>query len=255
MRTRWPAGGIRVTSTPEMAKKIKAAKRERRTERREQRFEARASTSSAIVYVAGALGAIAMGAGAWEQFGSLVREGGPTPLPYAPYILSAGALLVAIAVWLGTSGEPALRVGDAGIALEKGGGVRRLPWHSVLGVEWRDQAVRVTGKDEHGAAMSVVVRLANHGPAAAWIVKEARERIPRAVGVPADVVLPNASDFPGELLRLQAPQVVGRHCAASGKVIAYEPDARVCPRCGRAYHKAHVPETCECGASLSALQS
>jgi hypothetical protein len=255
MRTRWPARGIRVTSTAEMAKKIKAAKREKHAERLERRFEPRASTSSAIVYVAGALGALAMGAGAWEQFGSLVHEGGPAPLPYAPYILSAGTLLLALAVWLGTSGEPALRVGDAGVALEKGSGLRRLPWHGVLGVEWRDQAVRVTGKDEHGAPMNMVVRPANHGPAAAWIVKEARERIPRAVGVPADVVLPNALDFPGEQLRLEAPQVVGKHCAASGKVIAYEPDARVCSRCGRVYHKAHVPEACECGASLAELRS
>jgi hypothetical protein len=234
-----------------MAKKIKVAKREKRAERLERRFEPRASTSRAIVYLAGALGAIAMGAGAWGQFGSLVHEGGPGPLPYAPYILSGGTLLVAIAVWLGTSGEPALRVGDAGVALEKGSGLRRMPWYSVHGVQWRDRAVRVTGKDELGLAMNVVVPLASHGPAAAWIVKEARERIPRAVGVPADVFLPNALDFPGEPLRLEPQQVVGKHCAASGKVIAYEPDARVCPRCERVYHKAHVPESCECGASLA----
>jgi hypothetical protein len=48
--------------------------------------------------------------------------------------------------------------------------------------------------------------------------------------------------------------VVGRHCAATGKVIAYEPDARLCPRCERAYHKSGVPEACECGALLAELR-
>jgi hypothetical protein len=49
--------------------------------------------------------------------------------------------------------------------------------------------------------------------------------------------------------------VVGKHCADSGTVIAYEPDARVCPRCERVYHKAHVPETCACGGSLEGLRA
>ena len=58
----------------------------------------------------------------------------------------------------------------------------------------------------------------------------------------------------GEVIVLDPIQVVGKHCAASGKVIAYEPDARVCSRCERVYHKAHVPETCACGQSLENLR-
>jgi len=57
------------------------------------------------------------------------------------------------------------------------------------------------------------------------------------------------------VLPLEPPQVVGKHCAASGKVISYEPDARVCPRCERVYHRASVPASCECGASLTELQA
>jgi hypothetical protein len=236
-----------------MAKKTKSAKREKPAERRERRFEPQASTNPKIVYVAGALGAMAMGAGAWGQLGSLVREGGPEPFKYAPYILAAGTLLVGIAIWLGTSGESVLRVGDAGIAIEKGG-VRRIPWYAVSRIEWRDMAVRVTGTDEIGSAVNLVVKLASHGAAAAWIVREARERVPRLVDLPGEVALPEARAADGETLRLDPPQVVGKHCVASGKIIAYEPDARVCPRCERVYHKEHVPETCECGASLSRLQ-
>jgi hypothetical protein len=86
------------------------------------------------------------------------------------------------------------------------------------------------------------------------MVKEARQRIPAVVDVPEDVALPEVRASVGESRVLEPAQVVGKHCAASGKVIAYEPDARVCPRCERVYHRAHVPAACECGASLAALQ-
>jgi hypothetical protein len=53
---------------------------------------------------------------------------------------------------------------------------------------------------------------------------------------------------------LEPPQVVGRHCAESGKVIAYEPDARVCVRCERVFHRTSMPDVCACGASLEHLR-
>jgi hypothetical protein len=241
-------------STTDMAKKTKAAKRERARERWERRFEPRATGSAAVVYLVGAVGALCMGAGAWGQLGPLLRDAGPEPLKYSPYVLAVGALLVGIAIWMGTSGEPALRVGDGGLAVEKGG-LRRMPWYAIDAIVWRQEAVRVAGKDEAGAGMAVVASLASHPQAAAWIVKEARERVPKVVDVPEDVAMPAVSASAGETLALEPPQVVGKHCAASGKIIAYEPDARVCPQCERVYHKAHVPESCECGASLVALRA
>ena len=75
------------------------------------------------------------------------------------------------------------------------------------------------------------------------------------VDVPDDATLPEVRASAGESLPLEPPQVVGKHCASSGKVIAYEPDARVCPRCERVYHKVSVPDACECGASLKELQA
>ncbi len=237
-----------------MAKKTKSARRDRPRARRERRFQPRASTNPSLVYAIGAIGAVAMGAGAWGQFGSLLRDSSADPLKVAPYILAAGALLVGLAIWFGASGEPALRVGDGGLAVDKGG-VRRMPWFAVERVEWRDEAVRVTGKDDSGEAMVVVARLGTHPQAATWIVKEARERVPKVVDVPEDATLPQPRATDGDTVALEPPQVVGRHCVASGTVIAYEPDARLCPRCERAYHKAHVPEACECGASLTELRS
>jgi hypothetical protein len=240
-----------------MAKKTKAERREKREkirERRERRFEPMASADPRVVYLIGAVGALAMGAGAWGQFGALLHDGGPEPLRFAPYILAVGALLVGGAIWIGTSGDPALRVGDAGLAVEKGG-LRRMPWYAIERMEWRQEAVRVTGKDDAGVAMSLAATLKSHPQAGAWMVREARERVPTVVDVPEDATLPEPRALAGEWLPLEAPQVVGKHCAASGKVIAYEPDGRICPRCERVFHKATVPATCECGASLVEVQS
>src|SRR5439155_1157310 len=99
--------------------------------------------------------------------------------------------------------------------------------------------------------MTISVKLGSQPQAVAWILKEARARIPDCVDVPEESeAIPAASEDAGEVLAAEPPQVVGKHCAESGKVIAYEPDARVCPKCERVYHKAHVPNDCPCGASL-----
>jgi hypothetical protein len=236
-----------------MAKKSKSAKTARPRERRERRFEPRAGASPSLVYLVGAVGALAMGAGAWGQFAPLWREGGPEPLKAAPYVLAFGALLVGIAIWIGTSAEPALRVGDGGVAVEKGG-IRRMPWNAVERIDLASRVLRVAGKDDNGSAMVITASLSTHEQAAAWIVREAVERVPNVVDVPKEAGLPDPLASAGELLPLEPPQVVGKHCAASGKVIAYEPDARICPRCERVYHKAHVPDDCACGASLASLR-
>jgi hypothetical protein len=237
-----------------MARKTKSAKRDKPRERRERRFQPRPSVGPWVAASIGAVGAVLMGGGTWEQFGSYFTDGGPGPLKAAPYILVAGSVFVAVAIWIGTTGEAFLRVGDAGVGLEKGA-VRRLPWYAIERIEWRGEAVRVIGKDEFGAPATVVASLATHPQAAAWIVREARERVPSVVDVPLDTTLPEPSATAGETVVLEPPQVVGKHCAASGTAIAYEPDARVCPRCERVYHMAHVPDTCECGAPLSYLRS
>jgi len=129
-----------------------------------------------------------------------------------------------------------------------------MPWYAVEKIEWRGETVRVTGRDDFGAEMTVSATLKSHPQAAAWIVKEARERVPAVVDVPDDATLPDPLASAGEVITLEPPQVVGKHCAASGKVIAYEPDARVCTRCERVYHRTQVPEKCECGASLAELR-
>src|SRR5262249_49780074 len=180
-------------------------------------------------------------------------------LPYGPWIIAGGAVILGAAIWLGTSGEPALHVGDAGVGVDKGT-LRRMAWHQIESVTFEGAgggAIVAKGKDDTGGELVARARLGSQPQAAAWILKEARARIPGVVDVNEERVadLPEARSDAGEILTLDPIQVVGKHCAESGTVIAYEPDARACTRCERVYHKAHVPETCPCGASLASLRA
>jgi hypothetical protein len=238
----------------------KAAKRAKTTkqERRERRFFPRATASTALVGGVGAVGALAMGGGFWAQWGRVLFTGATDSLPFGWWVLAAGAVVTGVAIWLGTSGDALLRVGDGGLGVERTGlfgtlPLRRMPWHQVESVAYEGAlgAVVARGRDETGVELVVQARLASHGQAAAWIVREARARVASVVTVGDEVALPVARADAGEGLPLDPVQVVGKRCAASGTIIAFEPDARVCPQCERVYHKAHVPSACECGAKLA----
>ncbi|MEO8799749.1 MAG: hypothetical protein ABI551_17780 [Polyangiaceae bacterium] len=233
-----------------MAKKKKIEKR-----RKEQRFFPQSNANPWVVRAVGALGAIALGAGAYEQFLSSAT----TPWKYTPYVLAAGALLFALSIWFGTSGDPVLRVGDAGVGLDRGQ-VERIPWHAVsaVGFDPKLQAVFVNGKDESGKKKRIEAKLSSQPQAAAWIAKMAKERIPKLVDLEsagADKIPEARSDVAGDVILLEPLQVVGRKCANSDKLIAFEPDARVCPRCERVYYKNDVPKKCACGANLGELRN
>jgi hypothetical protein len=171
---------------------------------------------------------------------------------------TAGALFTVVAIWLGTSSEAALRVGDPGIAREKGELVR-MPWYNVTNVVWESGAstLVVTGRDEHDQSVTFRVPARSHAAAAAWIVKEVSARFPKVIDIPNSVrdSLADADPHAGTVIQLEPMQVVGKKCAKSGKMIAYEPDARVCPRCERIYFKTAVPTKCKCGEKLAHLRA
>jgi hypothetical protein len=226
-------------------------------ERRERRFLPESSGNPLLVKVLGGAGAVALGAGAWAQFGRELMNIDLPPYPFAPYVLGGGALLVGAAVWLGTTSEPPVRVGAGGLALEKSEMVR-IPWHAMERVIWEADRgeISVRAKDESGKEILVALSVKNHPLAAAWLAREARDRIPNVTDIPDEVSgLPPTRSGDGESILLDPVQVVGRHCAKSGRIIAYEPDARVCPKCELVYHKSSVPEECACGTSLASLGS
>jgi hypothetical protein len=217
--------------------------------RRERVFEPLPSGNRVVVVVMGIAGAVAMGAGVYGQF---VGLGSPAVrFEQAPWILAGGALLVALAIWFGWSGDPVLHVGDAGIGVERGA-LRRMPWYAVERVRFAGGAVRVTGKDEADQPLTVVASVKSQPQAAAWIVRETRARLASLLEMDEGAEVPAAVKSAGEIVELEPPQVVGKKCVASGKMIAYEPDARVCSNCGRVYHRAHVPDVCACDASMKA---
>jgi hypothetical protein len=244
-----------------MAKKSKGKlatrkERQKRT-RQERRFIPNTSTRPVLVYVIGWVSAILLGAGAWGAVyaQSLAED---AALKSAPnYLIAVGAVVLGVAIWLGTASESVLRIGDPGIAMEKGE-LRRMPWWGVEKISFDPGAlaILVVGTDEMGTAWTLKLQLRSHAEAIGWIVRQAQERIPKRLDIDEETLekLPQQNDRVGEKVELEPLQVVGKRCAASGKIISYEPDARVCRRCERVYFKTSVPKKCKCGNSLADLR-
>ncbi len=243
-----------------MSKKTKqVTKKEKRRGRlrQERRFVSQATANPLVVRGIGALASMLVGAGAWGYFyaQSFAEDEKLRAVP--SYMIAAGAILMGITIWFGTSSEPAVRVGAPGIAIEKGE-IRRMPWWSVDRITFDADALAlvVAGKDDAGNDWTFKVPLKAHPDAVAWIVQEASERVPKSVDIGDDLreKLPAASASAGTLVDLEPLQVVGRRDAISGKAISYEPDACICSQCERVYLKRTVPKKCKCGNSLVHLR-
>jgi hypothetical protein len=246
-----------------MAKKSKgklAARKDKRrapARRQERRFFSHTSTNPKLVYGLVGLSALALGAGAWAYFyaQSFAFDEAQKSLP--SYLVAGGALLLGITIWLATNAEPTVRVGDPGLAVEKGE-LRRMPWWSISKITFEPGALAiiVAGADELGVDWKLKLPIRSHPEAVGWLVKEALDRIPRRVDIDDSTLekLPSAAEQAGQKLELEPLQVVGKRCAATDKIISYEPDARVCPRCERVYLRTSVPKKCKCGNSLLALR-
>lgn len=236
-------------------KKAKAAPKPKRQERR---FLPQSSHSPWLVRALGAIGAAGLGAGAWGYTYGHSFESDEKLRQVPAYLVAGGAVLLGIAIWLGTSSDPAIRVGAPGIGVEKGD-VRRMPWWGVSQITWEagTLALAVVGNDESGTSWSFKVPLRSNPDAVAWIVKEAQERIPKKIQLSDEALekIPAATPHAGTRIDLEPLQVVGRKCASSGQTISYEPDARVCTRCERVYFKRSVPKKCKCGANLEHLRT
>ena len=210
-------------------------KKKTKRERKERRFSPEQTYSSGAAVAAGMLGALALGAGMWGQWISEPSHG------YALYVFGAGALVLGGALWFGDAGAVPVRLGDAGIALERGTELTRLSWCDLETVEVSGKQLLIKGK---GA--SFTIPLAAQPKAVAWIMAEGTRRVPGAMNVKkSDLTgLPEPKDLDGVLVALEGVQVAGKHCAATGKPIAFERDARLCPNCAQVYLKDAVPKKC-----------
>lgn len=222
---------VETTRSRKKKKKQKGARRERR----ERRFTPEQTHTSWASVGAGALGAIGLGAGVYAQWISDPAHS------FAPYIVTGGALVLAGALWFGDTGAVPVRVGDAGIAIEKGKELVRLGWCDMGRVSIEKGQLIAQSDD-----LTLTIPIGAHRTAVAWILKEGVRRVPEAIDVKNSVVdtLPRPQEGDGEVLTIEGIQVAGRECAASGETISFERDARLCPNCGQVYHKDHVPKRC-----------
>lgn len=207
----------------------------------ERRYEPTTSPFAIGTVLVFSLGAVALGAGVYAQW---VRDGGAHP--WSLYFLVAGAVLLAAVALFGQAGARPVRVGDGGVAIERDETtVDRIPWYDVDRILVTGDAVTV-----QGAGTTISVPRSVHALAAARVVREARERIPKKAEDLASIDPPAGAAEPARE-PLDAPQIAGRACKATGKVVSFEKDARLCGRCGELYHKSGVPSRClTCDAEL-----
>ncbi len=258
-------------------KKAKSRKSRKGGPRRvERRFVAQSANNPWLVRGLGVIGAMTLGAGAYAYFygesfkkaaeAARTAPGSNVGVPAEAlrmeamplYMIAFAAVVIGVTIWLGTSSEVPLRVGDPGIAMERGE-VRRMPWWGISQITWEagNLALVIAGKDESGSNWTFKVPLKAHSEAVGWILKEALDRVPKVVDIKDSVIdeLPGAGAHAGMKVDLEPLQVVGKKDAVNGKLISYEPDARVCTRCERVYFKRSVPKRCKCGNSLLELRT
>jgi hypothetical protein len=212
-------------------------------QRKERRFVPSKTTTSGVGFWAGVIGSLLLGAGVYATW---IRD---PAMPYAEVLVGAGAAVFVVALVLGEVKSSPVRIGDAGVAIERGTDFTRIPWCDLKRLYVAQG--RLIAQAEDGTSLALPLRA--HAAAAAWLLSETVRRVPEAMDVKSTVVdsLPKPDPRDGESVAVQAVQVVGRHCAATNTPIQFERDARLCPRCAQVYDRNHVPRQCKtCGADL-----
>ena len=227
-----------------MAEKKKDKSKKPKRVRKERRFVVQQTQSSRLSAGAGMAGALALGAGVYAQW---IRE---PPLGYAQYLVAGGALTLGAALWFSDSGGDPVRIGDAGIAIEKRGELTRVPWCDLKRVFMKSGKLVLETEEQ-----SLEIPVAPHKAAVSLLLKELVSRLPDALDVKQSEIkdLPEPKESDGELVPVENLQVAGKVCAASDTPISFERDARLCPNCAQVYHKDHVPKKCvTCSEELAA---
>jgi hypothetical protein len=224
-------------------KKAKAKKQSQaKRVRKERRFEPEPTYASRASIAGGMLGAVVLGAGVYSQWLS------DNPRAIAPYLFGVGAIGLGTALWFGDAGALPVRVGDAGIAIEKGNELVRLAWCDLERVFSERGQLVAKGKD-----VALRIPVAAHRAAVAWILSEGTQRVPKVMDVKRQSLagLPDPKESDGAFVVIDGLQIAGRKCAASGRPVSFERDARLCANCGQVYLNDQVPPKCvTCDAPL-----
>ncbi|UQA55423.1 hypothetical protein [Polyangium aurulentum] len=213
--------------------------------RTERRYEPKRTTAVMVTPIVGLLGSFALGAGTYLLF--LRDEALGSRETLAIGLLVAGVALLVFTLVGGQWPARPIRVGDAGVGVEKGGSeIDRIGWYAVTKMSLSQLALTV-----QSLSSTLVIPLSLHRDAAGRVLAEARQRIPGKVEGIASDALDKYDTKAGQPMPLEPAQVAGQKCKASGKIIAFERDARLCGRCEEIYHKDSVPKRCvTCDARL-----
>jgi hypothetical protein len=233
---------MQASAMAEAQESKKKKKKSSRRQRKERRFVGEQTYASKVAVGIGMLGGLLLGAGVYSRWVS------DQPASYAVILIGVGTFLLVGALMFGDLGTLPVRVGDLGIAVERGNEVERTPWCDLKRVYVDKGKLLLVGKEG-----TTSITVAAHPKAIARLLAEGTRRIPEVMDVKRATVegLPALRDDDGELLTVESVQVAGKSCAASGKTIAFERDARLCPQCCEVYLKDRVPKKClTCGAEL-----
>src|SRR5512147_257106 len=111
-------------------------------ERKERRFEPLRSQVALLTMAGTLIGGLALGMGIYAQWLAVHR------LAYAPWIVAGGAAVLAAVILWGQLSGAAVRVGDAGIAVERADGApSRVAWYEITSVAVRDGRAVVESKE------------------------------------------------------------------------------------------------------------
>jgi hypothetical protein len=201
----------------------------------ERRLVASSQQLTPVTLGIGGLSALVLGMGAYGRWLS------QPPAEWATAELALGLVGAIYFAWQLSREGVAIRVGDAGVAIERGSEVVRLLWCDMKRIAVEKDLLVMSGT---GPALSISTT--THALAVSWILKEAAERLPSLIDVAPKFVdsLPKPGDKDGLVDHVLSLQTTGRRCAKTRKVIKYERDARLCSVCTQVYLKEEIPDIC-----------
>jgi hypothetical protein len=208
----------------------------------ERRYDRAFTKPDFVIHTAWLIASACAGAITYESFFAAAPTG------YRDLVLGLGAVALVVVLYRYVSTSATVLVGDAGVALERGGEVERLLWWEIERIRQEEGKLVL-----RGANTTLRLEPGQYAQAVHAILKEARERLPSLLDVSERDVeaLPKSTAKEPASEPIRSLQIAGKRCAISKTVISVERDARLCPKCATVYHRNQLPQICStCAAEL-----